>query len=159
MPLAYRLNLDYYQNDESCSVTCLEKYESALKIHDKMKASTQPIAIPALEDVVQFAKALHLAGPAWNGVAFGWPADYTPEIKEENAVFEEYDEDSTVQTVVAPRWSPAIFCIGINDLWFVSLTWEFGVDEEPWVYLEKDYGYQFDEASQLARLKATLQDS
>lgn len=118
-----------------------------------------PIAIPALEDVVQFAKALHLAGQDWNGVAFGWPADYTPEIQDEKAVFEEYGEDGTVKTVVAPHWSPAIFCMGINDLWFVSLTWEFGADEEPWIYLEGDYGYQFDEAPQIARLKTKLQES
>lgn len=85
-----------------------------------------PVAIPALADVIQLAKALHAAGKPWEGTAFGWPADYTPEINEANALFEEYDEQGAVQTVVAPRWSPAIFCIGINDLWFISLTWELG---------------------------------
>jgi len=54
---------------------------------------------------------------------------------------------------------PASFCIGINDLWFVSLTWEFGVEEEPWVYLEGEYGYRFDEASQIALMKAKLPKS
>ena len=116
-----------------------------------------PVAIPSLPDIIQLAKALHAAGQPWEGTAFGWPADYSPEIKEENAVFEEYDENNMVQMVVAPRWSPASFCIGINDLWFVSVTWEFGVAEEPWVYLEDDYGYQFDEAPQIALLKARQQ--
>ena len=118
-----------------------------------------PVAIPSLPDIIQLAKALHAAGQPWEGTAFGWPADYSPEIKEENAVFEEYDENNMVQMVVAPRWSPASFCIGINDLWFVSVTWEFGVAEEPWVYLEDDYGYQFDETPQIARLKARQQAS
>jgi len=111
----------------------------------------------SLSDLIQFAKALHAAGQPWAGTALGWPADYTPEIKEENAVFEEYDENGVVQTVVGPRWSPASFCIGINDRWFVSLTWEFGPEEEPWVYLEDEYGYQFDEAPQIALLKARQQ--
>ncbi len=70
---------------------------------------TLPVAIPALLDVTQFAKALHAAGQPWEGTAFGWPADYTPEIKEENVVFEEYDENNVVQIVVAPRWLPANF--------------------------------------------------
>ena len=115
-----------------------------------------PVAIPSLPDVIQLAKALHVAGRPWEGTAFGWPADYTPEVKEEHAVFEEYDENNVVHTVVAPRWSPAVFCIGINDLWFVSLTWELGALEEPWLYLEDDYGYSFDEASQIALRKAKL---
>lgn len=118
-----------------------------------------PVAIPALADVIQFAKALHVAGQPWEGAVFGWPADYTPEIKEENALFEEYDENGTIQTVLAPRWSPPIFCIGINDLWFVSLTWELGADAEPWVYCEDDYGYDFDEAPQIALAKARLHAS
>lgn len=115
-----------------------------------------PVVIPSLTDVLQLAKALHAAGRPWEGTAFGWPADYTPEIREENAVFEEYDANGVAHIITVPRWSPAIFCIGINDLWFVSLTWEFGVEEEPWVYLEDDYGYQFDEAPQIARKKAQL---
>lgn len=118
-----------------------------------------PVAIPSLSDIIQFAKALHAAGLPWEGTAFGWPADYTPEIKEDNAIFEEYDENNVVHTVVAPRWSPAIFCIGINDIWFVSLTWELGTNAEPWIYLEDDYGYQFDEAPQIALLKAKFADS
>lgn len=112
--------------------------------------------LSSLSAIIQLAKALHAAGQLWEGTAFGWPADYTPEIKEEHAVFEEYDENNVVQIVVAPRWSPASFCIGINDLWFVSLTWEFGPAEEPRVYLEDDYGYQFDEASQIALAKEKL---
>jgi hypothetical protein len=48
-----------------------------------------PVVVPSLTDIIQFAKALHAAGQLWEGTAFGWPADDTPEIKEENAVFEE----------------------------------------------------------------------
>jgi|GEM_PF-1277415 len=117
-----------------------------------------PVTIPTLDDILQYAKALHAVGRPWEGTAFGWPADYTPEIREENAVFEEYDERGQPKTVTGLRWSPAIFCIGINEIWFVSLTWEFGVDAEPWVYLEDDYGYAFDEATQVKMLKKRLQE-
>ena len=113
-----------------------------------------PIAIPSLVDITQFAKALHATDHAWEGTTFGWPADYTPEINEQEAVFEEYDADGVVTTVVAPRWSPAMFCIGINDLWYVALSWEFGVDQEPWIHVEDDYGYQFDDSQQVALMRA-----
>lgn len=36
-----------------------------------MKVSP-PIAIPAFEDVIQLAKALHVAGKAWEGTALGY---------------------------------------------------------------------------------------
>jgi hypothetical protein len=35
---------------------------------------TIPVSIPALEDVIQLAKALHVAGEGWEGTALGWPA-------------------------------------------------------------------------------------
>ena len=119
---------------------------------------TLPVAIPAFADVLQYAKALHAVGQAWEGTAFGWPADYTPEIREENAIFEEYDESGQTKLVTGPRWSPALFCIGINDIWFISLTWEFGVDADPWVYLEDDYGYPFDETTQIEMLRKRVKE-
>ncbi|MEZ4730080.1 MAG: hypothetical protein R3E79_23360 [Caldilineaceae bacterium] len=102
---------------------------------------TIPVSIPALEDVIQLATALHAAGKAWEGTALGWPADYTPEIYEKNAVFEEYDENGVMHPTIEDRWSPAMFCIGINGIWFASLAWESGINREPWLYLENDYGY------------------
>ncbi len=117
-----------------------------------------PVAIPALDDVLQYARALHAVGQTWEGTAFGWPADYTPEIREENAVFDEYDERGQAKIMTGSRWSPATFWIGINDIWFASLTWEFGVAAEPWVYLEDDYGYNFDETAQVERLRNRLKE-
>lgn len=99
---------------------------------------TIPVSIPAVEDVIQLAKALHAVGNAWEATAFGWPADYTPEIYEKNAIFEEYDENGIVHTVIEDRWSPAMFCIGVNSMWFVSLTWEAGGEAEPHLYFEGD---------------------
>lgn len=109
---------------------------------------TIPVAIPALEDVIQFAKALHSAGKPWEGIALGWPADYTPEIYEANALFEEYDENDIAHTIIEDRWSPAMFCIGVNGFWFVSLSWEAGFNSEPQLYLEDDYGYNTKEFAQ-----------
>ncbi len=125
----------------------------SLPRNENGRSLSLPVSIPTLDDVLQYAKALHDVGRVWEGTAFGWPADYTPEIREENAVFEEYDEHGQAKIVTGSRWSPAIFCIGINDIWFVSLTWEFGVDAEPWVYLEDDYGYDLNQAEQVEILK------
>lgn len=130
----------------------------SLPTNEEGKLPAIPVAIPALDDVLQYARALHAVGQAWEGTAFGWPADYTPEISEENSVVEEYDQHGQVKLRTGPRLSPAIFCIGINDIWFVSLTWEFGVDAEPWVYLEDDYGYNFDETTQIERLRNRLKE-
>lgn len=113
---------------------------------------TIPVSIPALEDVIQFAKALHAVGQAWEGTALGWPADYTPEIYEANAVSEEYDENGLAHSVITDRWSPAMFCIGVNDIWFVSLSWELGGEKEPWIYLEDDYGYITDKFPHVTQL-------
>ena len=113
---------------------------------------TIPVSIPSLEDVVQLAKVFHTAGKTWEGTALGWPADYTPEIYEANAVFEEYDENGLAHPVTEDRWSPAMFCIGVNAIWFVSLSWELGGDSEPWIYLEDDYGYTTDQFSHVTLL-------
>lgn len=113
---------------------------------------TIPVSVPAFEDVIQLAKALHIAGKAWEGTALGWPADYTPEIDEKNAVFEEYDENGIVHTITEDRWSPAMFCIGVNSIWFLSLSWEKGSNNEPHLYLEDDYGYDLTGLSQITLL-------
>jgi len=114
---------------------------------------TIPVSIPPIEDVIQFAKTFHAAGKVWEGTVLGWPADYTPEIHEENALFEEYDENGVIHTTTEKRWSPAMFCIGVNGIWFVSLTWELGLNAEPWIYLEDDYGYDVTEFSQVTMLQ------
>lgn len=116
-----------------------------------MKLSS-PISIPAFEDVIQLAKTLHTAGKAWEGTAWGWPADYTPEIDEKNAVFEGYDENGILHSVTEDRWSPAMFCIGVNGIWFVSLSWEKGRENEPHRYLEDDYSYNLTGLSQITLL-------
>lgn len=113
---------------------------------------TIPISIPAFEDVIQLAKALHRAREVWEGTALGWPADYTPEIYEKNAIFEEYDENGLVHTITEDRWSPAMFCIGVNGIWFVSLSWEKGSNSEPHIYLEDDYGYNLTGLSSITLL-------
>ena len=72
--------------------------------------ATIPVAIPDLDAVSQFGKEKHALRQLWRGTAFGWPAEYRPA---ENL--------------------PAGFFIGVNGIYFVSLDWELGTEEEPLV--------------------------
>jgi hypothetical protein len=82
-----------------------------------------PIAIPSLDEVREFASRLHHAGEAWEGEAFGWPAQYSPEEPEPPL-----DSKRTC--------TPADFCIGESGIGFFSLMWEPGRDAEPVEFLD-----------------------
>jgi hypothetical protein len=82
-----------------------------------------PIAVPDLDDVRHFAHELHQKGESWQGVAFGWEAEYNPERVEPPL-------DSKM------TFTPADFCIGESGIWFFSLMWEHGRDQEPVEFLD-----------------------
>ena len=96
-----------------------------------------PVLIPSLAEVRALAQELHLAGQMWQGKAFGWPAEYQPEINLASTEIEEYDENGVVRTVTGPFWSPAAFMLGESGIWFYSLSWDEGADREPVEYIDK----------------------
>ena len=82
-----------------------------------------PVAVPALDEAREFAANLHARGEAWQGEAFGWPAEYNPERAEPPL-------DSKM------GFTPADFCIGQSGIWFFSLMWERGREAEPVEFLD-----------------------
>jgi len=82
-----------------------------------------PIIVPDLDEVRAFAQKLHVKGKAWRGEAFGWEAEYYPERPEPPL-----DSNMT--------FTPADFCIGESEIWFFSLLWEHGSDQEPVEFLD-----------------------
>ena len=42
---------------------------------------TLPLSNPTLEEVRSFSNHLHTTGKPWQGVIFGWNAEYTPELR------------------------------------------------------------------------------
>ena len=89
----------------------------------KDHAPLVPIVIPGLDEVREFAAKLHAAGKAWEGEAFGWPAEYAPE-----------EPDPPLDSKMT--FTPADFCIGESGIWFFSLAWEHGRDAEPVEFLD-----------------------
>lgn len=83
-----------------------------------------PVIIPDIEEVRTFANQLHAKNQRWEGEAFGWQAEYTPERPET-------PPDSKM------IFTPANFCIGQSEIWFYSLMWEKGKDKEPVEYLDE----------------------
>ena len=75
--------------------------------------------IPGLDEVREFAAKMHAAGRAWQGEAFGWPAEYSPEEAEPPL-------DSKM------TFTPADFCIGESGIWFFSLCGSTVVTPGPW---------------------------
>ena len=80
-------------------------------------------AVPDLQKVRAFADHLHKLGAHWQGETFGWQAEYTPESTQKPL-----DSNMT--------FTPADFWIGESGIWFFSLMWEHGKDEEPVVFLD-----------------------
>jgi hypothetical protein len=100
----------------------VETAKAKIKMYED-HAAIVPVAIPDLSEVREFASKLHADGKAWRGESFGWQAEYNPERPE------------------APLYSkmtftPADFCIGESGIWFFSLMWEHGSDEEPVEFLD-----------------------
>ena len=87
--------------------------------------------IPDLTDVRSFAQKLHATGEAWQGEAFGWPAEYQQEICLAAVEMEEYDAEGDRHTVRGPFWSPASFMLGESGVWFYSLSWDYGAERDP----------------------------
>ena len=87
------------------------------------RAPIVPVVIPNIEDVAVFAKKLHDEGQLWVGEAFGWPAEYNP-------------EKSDLPLDSKMTFTPADFCIGESGIWFYSLMWENGKEEEPVAFLD-----------------------
>lgn len=96
-----------------------------------------PVLIPSLTKVRSLAWRLHAEGKVWQGEAFGWPAEYQPEINLASAEIEEYDQYGNAHTVMGPFWSPAAFMLGESGVWFYSLSWDNGADKEPVEFIDK----------------------
>lgn len=90
---------------------------------DEEYSSIVPILVPDLDEVRKFARGLHRKGHAWQGEQFGWQAEYNPELAQPPL-----DSNMT--------FTPADFCIGESDIWFFSMMWEHGKDEEPVEFLD-----------------------
>jgi hypothetical protein len=82
------------------------------------------MVIPSLEEVKAFANHLHGLGKHWEGEIFGWSAEYTPQRKR-------MPPDSKM------KFTPAEFWIGESGIWFFSLMWEHGKDEQPVEFLDE----------------------
>ncbi len=82
-----------------------------------------PIVIPNLDEVRELAAKLHAEGKPWQGEAFGWQAEYNPQQAEPPL-------DSKM------TFTPADFSIGESGIWFYSLMWEHGRDQEPVEFLD-----------------------
>lgn len=91
-----------------------QKYRSDLVV---------PISVPDLKEVKEFAARIHAIGKLWKGEAFGWPAEYNP-------------SQSTPPLDSKMTFTPADFCIGESGIWFYSLMWEHGDDQEPVEFLD-----------------------
>ncbi len=88
-----------------------------------MEGARLAIVIPDLDEVRAFADALHRAGQAWRGEAFGWQAEYTPQ--QDTPPLDSY-----------MTYTPADFAIGESGIWFFSLLWEHGRDAPPVEFLD-----------------------
>jgi hypothetical protein len=85
-----------------------------------------PIIIPEITEVKEWVTQIHQQGQAWRGEIGGWQAEYNPERAEPPL-------DSKM------TFTPADFCIGESDIWFYSLMWEAGKDNEPVEYLDESH--------------------
>ena len=94
-----------------------------MKTEDNAYVPIVPVVIPSFDEVKKFAAELHAKGKTWKGEAFGWSAEYNPEQSKPPL-------DSKM------TFTPADFCIGESGIWFFSLMWEHGRDEEPVEFLD-----------------------
>ena len=82
-----------------------------------------PLAVPDISEVKAFAQHLHTIGKHWQGELFGWLAEYTPESRKK-------------PTGSKMQFTPADFWIGESGIWFFSLMWEHGKNNEPVEFLD-----------------------
>ena len=90
---------------------------------DKHYDSVVPVVIPELDEVRKFAAKLHAKSKHWQGEAFGWQAEYSPEKPEPPL-------DSKM------TFTPADFCIGESNIWFFSMMWEYGKEAAPVEFID-----------------------
>jgi hypothetical protein len=90
---------------------------------DTRDSPVLPVVIPDLREARAFAGHLHAVGKHWSGEIFGWPAEYTPESRKRPA-------GSKL------GFTPADFWIGESGIWFYSLMWEHGSENEPTEFLD-----------------------
>ena len=95
-----------------------------------------PISIPDLSDVQKLATRLHAAGQSYHDHVWGWEVTYEPELTEAGAEVEVPDGKGGYTTQIMSLWTPASFGIGESGVWFFSLLWEHGVDQEPVEFLD-----------------------
>ena|SRR5664279_3831965 len=96
----------------------------------KAKIPAQPgyspilsLSIPDLDEVRSFSDHLHTTSKPWQGVIFGWSAEYIPERRRKPM-------ESKM------TFTPAEFWIGESGIWFFSRMWEQGKDKEPVEFLD-----------------------
>lgn len=76
-----------------------------------------PVLIPHVRDVRILAHQLHRGKKDWQGIAFGWEAEY-------HASKQQKPPHSKME------FTPAEFWIGDSTIWGFSMMWEDG-DEQP----------------------------
>jgi hypothetical protein len=88
-------------------------------------------------DVVSaLAQQMHARQWEYSGVAWNWPVQYDPELREEAAEYQVPDGKGGYRSEIRPYWSPASFTIGESGIWFYSLLWENGSDQPPIEFLD-----------------------
>lgn len=97
--------------------------KAKITLHDDEQIEI-PIVVPEIEEVRNFATALHLRGVAWKGNFSGWQAEYSPERSEKPLASK-------------MEFTPADFCIGESGIWFYSLMWEHGKKKEPVEFVDE----------------------
>ena len=93
---------------------------------EKDRVATVPVVLPEIEELRRLAQELHSRNQPWSGDAFGWPAEYCPELAAPPL-------DSKM------AFTPAEFCIGESGVWFFSLMWERGKGESPTEFLDDSH--------------------
>lgn len=99
-------------------------------------AVTVPIAIPDLGEVRALAAKLYRNGVSYHGRAWGWQVTYEPELTEQDAEVNVPDGKGGFTTRTMFLWTPASFTIGESGVWFFSLMWENGADQDPVEFLD-----------------------
>ena len=85
--------------------------------------SVMPVVVPDLLAVREMASRVHAANAPWQGVAFGWQAEYVPE---------------SAERPIGSRllFTPAEFYVGESGVWFFSMTWERGAEASAVEFLD-----------------------
>ena len=104
----------------------------AIPQFDEQETIVLPLAIPDVAEVEALARELHAGRVAYEGVVWGWPVQYEPELREESAEFQIPDGQGGWRTEMRPFFSPASFTIGQNGFGFYSLLWENGREAPQW---------------------------